>query len=587
MLKWLEATPCVECCAVCGFMGGLTRWVAAGHTTLADHEVVFAKCGECESITTLEAIMDFDRIDEDNSDVFLRQYVESTAGPWEMFWPIACLLDAHSKSLLDVGCGFGFTTDAWKIVINDRAAGCDPAPYAAAGRELLGEHIHHALLDDIDELRGETFDVVYSSEVIEHVPDPVAFVGLLKSRLNANGTLVVTTPAADYIVAESDPATTEAALAPGFHGFLFSRDALERLLRSSGLNHVIVERHGERLIAWASSAEIRRSTPEACIETYLQYLSVKVVALKGDTSLQQKSLRAGVAYRLFKERLLRGQHGDIAALRELLLSESVFAYDLNVVSPEVVAEPLRALRDGPTAFGEFGRYCFPQLAFLFGGYLEHLDHKPDLARVWYELAVLSAQKLCGLTVLAGLEAAAFSWQAQFRLISLDAGSAREESAVKRLLTCMEATTHPDPSLGGSAPSAQSIWSQLDAWTQPLLRRREGAALQRLAVFVSQGSPHHASGDAAATFRILCLLTHDYLQMCACVARSDAAAGALTLSKLRAHVVAASGSERRWFEPLQARLAGLESQLPKQNATSFASLSRQTWSVPSAVPKRWG
>lgn len=587
MLRWLDAKPCAGRCGVCGFQGGLTRWVAAGHVTLADHEVVFAKCGECESMTTFEAIMDFARIDEDNTDVFLRQYVESTAGPWEMFWPIACLQDAPAKSLLDVGCGFGFTTDAWKTVMNERASGCDPAPYAAAGRALFGEHIHHALLDDVAELRGATFDVVYSSEVIEHVPDPVAFVSLLKGRLNSNGILVVTTPAADYIVPESDPATTVAALAPGFHGFLFSRDALELLLRSSGFNYVTVECHGERLIAWASSTEIRRSPPEVCIEMYLHYLSVKVVALKDANCSQQKSLRAGFAYRLFKERFLRGQLGDIAALRELLLSESVFAYDLNVVSPAVVAEPLRALGQGPTDFGEFGRYCFPQLAFLFGGYSEHLDQKPDVARVWYELAVLSTQKLCGFTVLAGLEAAAFSWHAQLRLIALDAASAREDSAVKRLLTCIEATVHPDPALGGSAPQSEDIWSQIDAWTSHLLRRRDSAALQRLANSVTQALPQHTFGPDALSFGVLRALFHGYLQLCTCVARGDVLEGTATLTQLRAQVVAVDGVEQRWFALLQARLAGLESQLPKQNTISFAALAGQTWAVQPAIPKRWG
>ena len=63
--------------------------------------------------------------------------VESTAGLWEMFWPVASLASASSKSLLDIGCGLGFTTDAWKTVVNPRAFGCDPAPYAAIGRSLF------------------------------------------------------------------------------------------------------------------------------------------------------------------------------------------------------------------------------------------------------------------------------------------------------------------------------------------------------------------------------------------------------------------------------------------------------------------
>lgn len=562
----------------------MNRWVSAGHATLADHEVRFAKCGECESITALEAITDFDRIDECDTEIFLRQYVESTAGPWEMFWPIACLQNASAKSLLDVGCGFGFTTDAWKAVVNERAFGCDPAPYAAAGRALLGKHIYHALLDDVAELRGETFDVVYSSEVIEHVPDPVAFVNLLNSRLSRNGILVLTTPAADYIVPASDPATAEAALAPGFHGFLFSRTALERLLVSSGLGHVIVERHGERLIAWASNAEIQRTPTEACVDTILRYLSLKVTALKDASGSDHKSLRVGYAYRLFKERFLRGQHEEIALLRQMLLAESVFGKDLNVTSAEELAEPLRALDIGPVAFGGFARYCFPQLAFLFGCCSEHLDHRHADAYVWYELAVLSTRKLCGLTVLSGLEAAAFSWQAMFRLIALDATSGREDRAIGRLLKCIEATAHPDPSLGGSAPAAQAIWNQLDVWASNLLNRRDSDALQRLAELFERGTAQHAIGQDALAFGAMRKLTHSYFHLCSCVARGDAAEGFATLLRLRAHVVTDRPSEERWFALLRLRLVILESQLPKQSPTSYASMPKQTWTLPPTSPE---
>jgi 2-polyprenyl-3-methyl-5-hydroxy-6-metoxy-1,4-benzoquinol methylase len=67
--------------------------------------------------------------------------------------------------------------------------------------------------------RGRRFDVVYASEVIEHVPDPAAFAALLAARVADDGVLVLTTPSADYIEPGTAFAHTTAALAPGFHGF--------------------------------------------------------------------------------------------------------------------------------------------------------------------------------------------------------------------------------------------------------------------------------------------------------------------------------------------------------------------------------
>ena len=272
MLKWSSGSVMVSRCRVCGARGEMVLELSATHVTEPDTDVKFVRCPDCASLSNVDEIVDFEHIEDGSVDTFLRQYLESTAGLWEMFWPPASLRDRASKSFLDVGCGFGFTADAWRTVVNPEAYGCDPAPYASAGRRLLGPHIFQALLDDVEALHGRRFDVVYSSEVIEHVPDPAAFVRLLVSRLTDSGTLVLTTPAADFVQPQSDAATTEAALAAGYHAFLFSRTALEKLLRANGLQHVVVERHNERLIAWASDVEIDRVASDTLVPLYLRYI---------------------------------------------------------------------------------------------------------------------------------------------------------------------------------------------------------------------------------------------------------------------------------------------------------------------------
>lgn len=48
-------------------------------------------------------------------------------------------------------------------------------------------------------LEGQRFDLVYSSEVIEHIPDPNSFILALKSALKPEGVIFLTTPNADYV----------------------------------------------------------------------------------------------------------------------------------------------------------------------------------------------------------------------------------------------------------------------------------------------------------------------------------------------------------------------------------------------------
>ena len=590
MLRWSDSTTHHTRCRVCGFEGELAECVVAPHVLATEPDVQFVRCHQCDSISALRDILSFDHIQQGDIEIFLRQYVESTAGLWEMFWPVACLDGASGKSLLDVGCGFGFTADAWKTVVNDRAFGCDPAPYAAAGRRLLGDHISHALLDDVSALDGAQFDVVYSSEVIEHVPDPRAFAQLLKSRLADRGVLALTTPAADFVVPSSDPSTTSAALAAGFHGFLFSRAELERLLVSIGFAHVIVERHGERLIAWASDAPIERVAVESVAAPYAAYLATKVAQLAGASDGGQKSLRAGYAYRLFKDRYLRGQHADLAELRQILLADAVFEHDLTIETPGAVETAFANLPLGASAFGGVARYCFPQLALLFGFHAEHQERQADLAYTWYELALTSTQKLCGPTVLSGLEAAAFYWQALQRLIFLDTARGSHQQAATRFARFIEARIQPEPLIGGGAASNEACWQTLDAWLAPLTQRRDAGAIQLAADGLASVAPKHVTGEDALTFSAACNATAQLLRLYAAILAGNPVAARELLAQLS---VSAPGADkhpmrRDWHAALQERLAAIRSHVPSATPPTFASgTSPYRWSTGGAGGKRFG
>jgi SAM-dependent methyltransferase len=463
MLTWLSGAKRAIVCRVCGSSESLSEVVAAPHLSFPETAATFVKCAACESISFVDEILAFEHIQEGDLHVFLRQYLESTAGIWEMLWPVAILDRPENKSFLDVGCGFGFTADAWRSVFNAEAYGCDPAAYAQAGRSLLGPHIFHALLDDVPELTEKKFDIVYASEVIEHVPDPVGFVRLLAAKVASNGVVALTTPAADFIDEKNDPSTTEAALAPGFHGFLFSRAALESLLKAVGFAHVIVERHGERLLAWASNAPIVKRDPQSMLEPYLEYLRRGATRSTQNGNREQLSLRSGFAYRLYKESVLRGRHQNLSSLRALAtenlrIGDHAEAQEIN---PKALIQAMSELAIGPAAFGARFRFNLPQIALLAGFHAESLGRDINAAHAWFELSQLATEKLCAPSVLHGLEATAFYWQADARLMQYDLMAHETRGACARLARAIAALNTPYAPIGGSAPSPEHVASLIE------------------------------------------------------------------------------------------------------------------------------
>lgn len=99
------------------------------------------------------------------------------------------------KKVLDVGCGLGFFSRRL-VERGARVTACDIGP------GLVGRTRHYAGCDSViaDALNlhsrfgSESFDVVVSSECIEHTPDPARAIAEMLSVLRCGGYLSLSTP---------------------------------------------------------------------------------------------------------------------------------------------------------------------------------------------------------------------------------------------------------------------------------------------------------------------------------------------------------------------------------------------------------
>ncbi len=134
--------------------------------------------------------------------------------------------------LLDVGCGNG------RFLGNMQALGwqAEGVEFSADGVEVCrraGLKVHHGDLASAAFADG-SFDVVTVRHVIEHIPDPHAFIAELARILKPGGTLIVETPNADALGRGWFGPNWFANEVPR-HVFLFSPAALDALGMQHGL----------------------------------------------------------------------------------------------------------------------------------------------------------------------------------------------------------------------------------------------------------------------------------------------------------------------------------------------------------------
>jgi SAM-dependent methyltransferase len=99
------------------------------------------------------------------------------------------------RTILEIGCGSGaLLSEFLQVWPNARGYGIDPA---LPGNERKDDNIRLArgFVEDIPKDAGD-FDLIVAVNVIEHTPDPRAFLDALRRRLAPNGRIIIVCPVA-------------------------------------------------------------------------------------------------------------------------------------------------------------------------------------------------------------------------------------------------------------------------------------------------------------------------------------------------------------------------------------------------------
>ena len=169
--------------------------------------------------------------------------------------------------LCDLGCGNGYLANrlaalGYQVVgVDASVSGIEIATRSQTSHaEFVCSTIDRSLAD---QLGPETFDVVVSSEVIEHLYRPADLLEAAHSLLRPGGYLVLTTPYHGYLkwLLLSLAGRMDKHLNPlwdGGHIKFFSAATLAEMVRGHGFNEIKFDYFGRMLGVWKSLIGIAR-----------------------------------------------------------------------------------------------------------------------------------------------------------------------------------------------------------------------------------------------------------------------------------------------------------------------------------------
>jgi SAM-dependent methyltransferase len=155
----------------------------------------------------------------------------------------ATVIHASTGRWLDIGAGFGFLLDRVRREGFETGA-VEPAPDRASFLALQG----HKVFPDIQSA-GSDWDMISLSHCLEHIPDPVGFLRLLRAGLSPSGMMLCEVP-------NDEPGTVRKIDEP--HVVFFGKKSLTFCAERAGLAVLSLREAGPRIGTPDPSVVVRR-----------------------------------------------------------------------------------------------------------------------------------------------------------------------------------------------------------------------------------------------------------------------------------------------------------------------------------------
>ena len=142
------------------------------------------------------------------------------------------------RDFIDIGCNQGYAVEAARqMKFNACGSDVDNEAIDKASKDFPDCTFFHNSIEEIAD-KDKKYDLIYCSEVIEHVKDPVSFTKSLKKILKPKGIIFLTTPDIDHKSLPKDKSSLFETnfIRPPEHLYYFTIQSIELLFRNNKLS---------------------------------------------------------------------------------------------------------------------------------------------------------------------------------------------------------------------------------------------------------------------------------------------------------------------------------------------------------------
>ncbi len=286
-LAWLPNKHAEAECPNCGHSGLAAQLLEVDYDLLGmTGHYNLLRCPHC-SVRFTDAMSTMDYGGDELIEIgWPAYYAQIGAGIWPISDPLTRITKLPGRRALEIGGAYGFGLDFCVNAKGWQGVGYDPSPLAGIGARELKLDIRQGYFTE-ETLRDGPWDVIISTEVIEHLEAPPAFLRLMRQAISDDGILLLTTPNADWITPALSNGELYALLAPGAHVVLQTAQSLQMALEAAGFVHVVVRAEEACLVAYASPSPFALDEDFASRRTvYRRYLKERAAAAQPGSDLQ-------------------------------------------------------------------------------------------------------------------------------------------------------------------------------------------------------------------------------------------------------------------------------------------------------------